>query len=55
MSRCEIQDVLEELLDRKGIRRKSFIKPPKVTLFSKPAEFKECGKFDLKKLILYYY
>lgn len=48
MSRCEIQDVLEELLDRKGIRRKSFIQPPKVTLFSKPAEFKECGKFNLK-------
>ena len=48
MSRCEIQDALEELLDRKGIRRKSLIQPPKVTLFSKPAEFKECGKSKLK-------
>jgi len=50
MSRCEVQDVLEELLDRKGIRRKSYIQPSNVTLFSKPAEFKECGKFNFKCL-----
>ncbi|GBC02145.1 hypothetical protein RclHR1_04480009 [Rhizophagus clarus] len=56
MSRCEIQDVLEELLDRKGIRRKSFIQPPKVTLFSKPAEFKECdvNSFDSNKITYYW-
>ncbi|CAB4436060.1 unnamed protein product [Rhizophagus irregularis] len=56
MSRCEIQDVLEELLDRKGIRRKSFIQPPKVTLFSKPAEFKECdvNSLDSNKITYYW-
>ncbi|RIA98286.1 hypothetical protein C1645_870827 [Glomus cerebriforme] len=56
MSRCEIQDVLEELLDRKGIRRKSFIQPPKVTLFSEPAEFKECdvNSLDSNKITYYW-
>ncbi|CAG8528472.1 10119_t:CDS:10 [Funneliformis mosseae] len=56
MSRCEVQDVLEELLDRKGIRKKSYIQPSKVTLFSKPAEFKECdiNSLDSNKITYYW-
>ncbi|CAG8827827.1 20385_t:CDS:1, partial [Gigaspora rosea] len=42
MSRCEIQDVLEELVYRRAITRSSIIKPQKVTLFSKRREFIEC-------------
>ncbi|CAJ0758213.1 2839_t:CDS:10 [Entrophospora sp. SA101] len=44
MSRCEIQDILDELTTRKAVMKTSFIKPPKVTLFSKPREFKNCGE-----------
>ncbi|CAI2169647.1 18759_t:CDS:10 [Funneliformis geosporum] len=55
MSRCEVQDVLEELLDRKGIRKKSYVQPSKVTLFSKPAEFKECGINSLDSNKISYY
>ncbi|CAG8444454.1 384_t:CDS:10 [Ambispora gerdemannii] len=42
MSRCEIEDCLEELLQRRIISERCILKPQKVSLFSKPREFKEC-------------
>ncbi|CAG8446026.1 5398_t:CDS:10 [Diversispora eburnea] len=42
MSRCEIEDVLDELVHRTAIAKKAITKPNKVTLFSKPREFTEC-------------
>ncbi|CAG8572075.1 8354_t:CDS:2, partial [Acaulospora morrowiae] len=42
MSRCEIEDVLNELVHLGAVNKKVIVKPPKVSLFSKPREFMEC-------------
>ncbi|CAG8546062.1 10599_t:CDS:10 [Ambispora leptoticha] len=55
MSRCEIEDCLEELLQRGIISKRCILKPQKVTLFSKPREFKECDPdtIDSQKISTY--
>ncbi|CAG8764268.1 9581_t:CDS:2, partial [Acaulospora morrowiae] len=46
MSRCEIEDVLDELVHLGAVNKKVIVKPPKVSLFSKPRDFVECDFED---------